>query len=104
MKELDEVRARLAADLLESAHNIMRDLIDPEDCSFDHHGGCQAHGYLGLVPGELCPQQEAKNWLSDDAALTPIPAVPSGAGGPRGAVDEYLGVDEKRGAQKGVQP
>lgn len=28
-----------------------------------HHGGCQAHGYLSLQPGELCPHQEAKNLL-----------------------------------------
>lgn len=25
----------------------------------DHHGGCQAHGYLSLKPGERCPMGEA---------------------------------------------
>ncbi len=28
-----------------------------------HHGGCQAHGYLSLEPGEKCPQQDAKELL-----------------------------------------
>lgn len=37
-------------------------LTDPEDCHFDHHGGCQAHGYLDLKIGEMCPQLEAKAW------------------------------------------
>jgi hypothetical protein len=45
-------------------YQLVRDLADPEQCSFDHHGGCQAHGYLSLQPGEKCPQQEAKDWLS----------------------------------------
>lgn len=38
-------------------------LADRDPCWFDHHGGCQAHGYLDLQPGEVCPQQEAKDWL-----------------------------------------
>lgn len=37
-------------------------LTDPEDCHFDHHGGCQAHGYLDLKIGELCPHLAAKAW------------------------------------------
>lgn len=43
---------------------LIRDLTDPDDCWFDHHGGCQAHGYLSLEPGEKCPQQEAKELLA----------------------------------------
>jgi hypothetical protein len=43
---------------------LVRDLVDPDDCWFDHHGGCQAHGYLSLQPGEMCPQAEAKAWLA----------------------------------------
>jgi hypothetical protein len=38
-------------------------LVDDEDCWFDHHGGCQAHGYLGLEPGETCPQAQLKALL-----------------------------------------
>lgn len=43
---------------------LVRDMVDPDDCWFDHHGGCQAHGYLSLKPGERCPQAEAKAWLA----------------------------------------
>lgn len=39
---------------------LMRDLTDEGECWFDHHGGCQEHGYLSLKPGELCPHAEAK--------------------------------------------
>jgi hypothetical protein len=38
-------------ELLESMH-------DPDPCWFDHHGGCQAHGYISLEPGEVCPQAQ----------------------------------------------
>ena len=51
--------------MLHSALNLMGDLTDPEPCTFDHHGGCQAHGYLSLVPGEKCPQQEAKDMIAE---------------------------------------
>lgn len=43
-----------------SLHELLAALVDDEECSFDHHGGCQAHGYLSLQPGEICPQHEAK--------------------------------------------
>lgn len=43
--------------------NLIESLTDPDDCSFDHHGGCQAHGYLSLEPGEKCPQAEAKELI-----------------------------------------
>ncbi|ASX98968.1 hypothetical protein SEA_ROSIEPOSIE_73 [Arthrobacter phage RosiePosie] len=42
---------------------IIRDLLDPDPCERDHNGGCQAHLYLSLKPGDTCPQQTAKNWL-----------------------------------------
>ncbi len=47
-----------------AALRLIRDLTDRDDCWFDHHGGCQAHGYLSLEPGEKCPQQEAKELLA----------------------------------------
>lgn len=47
-----------------AALNLIRDLVDSDDCWFDHHSGCQAHGYLSLEPGEKCPQQEAKELLA----------------------------------------
>lgn len=39
---------------------LIADLTDSDPCDFDHNGGCQAHGYLSLKPGEMCPQAEAK--------------------------------------------
>ena len=45
--------------------SLIRDLVDDEPCWFDHHGGCQAHGYLSLTPGQQCPQAEAKALLAE---------------------------------------
>jgi hypothetical protein len=57
-----EVLEAAAPHLVAQATALIRDLTDPEECSFDHHGGCQAHGYLNLEPGESCPQADAKSW------------------------------------------
>ncbi|MGI6878805.1 hypothetical protein [Microbacterium sp. gxy059] len=65
-----------AAEALETPPNapgrdivqLVRDLIDPDECWFDHNGGCQAHGYFSLQPGELCPNAEAKAWISEMGA------------------------------------
>ncbi len=43
---------------------LLECLIDSGDCWFDHHGGCQEHGYISLSPGELCPHYEAKQILA----------------------------------------
>jgi len=43
--------------------SVMRDLVDTEPCWFDHHGGCQAHGFISLEPGEKCPHAQAKELL-----------------------------------------
>lgn len=43
---------------------LIEDFTDEGDCEFDHHGGCQMHGYLSLKPGELCPHAEAKQRLA----------------------------------------
>lgn len=48
---------------VEEVRPIIRDLLDPDPCNIDHHGGCQAHGYYELNPGEICPQQTAKHWV-----------------------------------------
>lgn len=45
--------------------SLLRDMTDPDPCWFDHHGGCQAHGYLSLEPGEKCPHFEAKELLAE---------------------------------------
>lgn len=56
--EVERLRAERAAMLC-----LIANLVDSDDCWFDHHGGCQAHGYLSLEPGEKCPQQEAKELI-----------------------------------------
>ena len=60
----DMLTLRAAGDAIDKviagAQTLIRDLTDPDDCWFDHNGGCQAHGYLSLGPGELCPHEEAK--------------------------------------------
>lgn len=43
---------------------LVRELVDQDECWFDHHGGCQAHGYLWLEPGEQCPHAEAEALLA----------------------------------------
>lgn len=47
-------------DTLTVSRELLESLVDEGPCYFDHHGGCQGHGYLGLQPGELCPQYELK--------------------------------------------
>jgi hypothetical protein len=37
---------------------LIRDLTDPDDCWFDHHGYCQAHGWMETDP--RCPHARAK--------------------------------------------
>ena len=64
MTQAERDRASLL-DVLDSALNLMRDLTDPDDCTFDHHGCCQAHGYLDLAPGDKCPQREAKEMIAE---------------------------------------
>ena len=55
--------------------NRLRELIaclaDNDPCWFDHHGGCQAHGYLSLTAGERCPMAEAQEIVAADLATKP---------------------------------
>lgn len=39
---------------------IVRDLVDPSECRWDHHGYCQAHGWLDDIE---CPHARAKKLL-----------------------------------------
>lgn len=55
--------AHAMVDELIQLRDLIRAFVDLDDCDFDHHGGCQAHGYLTLEPGELCPHAEAKQLL-----------------------------------------
>ena len=48
------------------SRGLLESLVEDSDCRFDHHGGCQEHGYLSLEQGEKCPQFELKGLLADD--------------------------------------
>lgn len=52
----------------ETLFDLISSLIDEGDCHFDHHGGCQEHGYLSLKAGEMCPQEEAKRLVEEASA------------------------------------
>ena len=40
--------------------DLAEQLYQTDACSFDHHGGCQAHMWLDLQPGEECPDGRAQ--------------------------------------------
>lgn len=44
---------------------LIDDLTDPDPCWFDHHGYCQAHGWMQTEPA--CPHQRAKDALAQTA-------------------------------------
>ncbi|MEU3683729.1 hypothetical protein AB0E99_22715 [Streptomyces sp. NPDC030592] len=43
---------------------LVRDFLDPDPCTLDHHGYCQAHGYLGGEPMS-CPHGRATKLLAE---------------------------------------
>lgn len=52
-----------APDQTAQLRRLVAELVDTDPCSFDHAGGCQAHGFLSLEPGQMCPHEEAKRLL-----------------------------------------
>ena len=79
-RDLDALRAEVARLEADRARltRILDDLVDGEEpCRFDHHGGCQEHGYISLEPGERCPMGEAM-----EAALEAVEAAATAAGEP----------------------
>ncbi len=65
-------------DEIERLRRLLAELTDPDPCWFDHNGGCQAHGYLTLRPGETCPQYDAQQIraaLVADEQAQPDPAA-----------------------------
>lgn len=48
---------------MEVPRELLEELVEKELCWYDHHGGCQAHGYLSLEPGEVCPMLQAQRLL-----------------------------------------
>ena len=62
LAHMTEARDNARAEV-ERLTGLVAELADPEPCSFDHNGGCQAHGFLTLRPGETCPQHDAARIL-----------------------------------------
>jgi hypothetical protein len=51
--------AKMAAER-DMYRDLAEQLYQTDACSFDHHGGCQAHMWLDLQPGEECPDGRAQ--------------------------------------------
>jgi hypothetical protein len=47
------------AELLE----LLADFVDPDPCSYDHHGYCQAHWWFETDPA--CPHARAKALIGE---------------------------------------
>jgi hypothetical protein len=45
--------------------DLLESLVDSGACQFDHHGGCQGHGYISLSHDDVCPQAELKALLDE---------------------------------------
>ncbi|MEU8829312.1 hypothetical protein [Streptomyces sp900116325] len=46
---------------------LLRELVDPDPCYFDHHGYCQAHGWMTVEPA--CPHARTKELLADSISV-----------------------------------
>ncbi len=66
--ERDEARAER-----DRLRDILASLVDDEPCWYDHHGGCQAHGFLSLKRDEVCPMKEAQMVVAADLAAKATP-------------------------------
>ena len=55
-------RRQAAADI----QQLIVDLTDEDPCRFDHHGYCQAHGWMATDP--RCPHARAKELLAEGDA------------------------------------
>lgn len=55
------------SELLARSLSILGDIFDPDECSYDHHGYCQAHGWFDSdIP---CPHKRAKELLDEVAKV-----------------------------------
>lgn len=76
---VDAVAGTISADpgpVAEEFRDLLSSLVDDDECWFDHHGGCQAHGYLSLGQGEKCPQAELKEVLAANGHRAQETSVP----------------------------
>ncbi len=53
-----------AAAQIERLHDLIACVADESPCWFDHHGGCQEHGFLSLKAGERCPMGEIQELIA----------------------------------------
>lgn len=72
--------------MAEPYRKLLREFVDDDPCEFDHHGGCQTHGFYEPSPGERCPNALAKELLED--------APPTGRTHPMDPVKELQDLDE----------
>lgn len=56
--------------------DLIDDLHDPDPCWYDHHGYCQAHGWMDTEPE--CPHARAQRILAKRTAGSPQPAGEEG--------------------------
>ncbi|MGW7398072.1 hypothetical protein ACWGH7_16425 [Streptomyces cyaneofuscatus] len=62
--------APAVSERLALVESLVADFVDPDPCWFDHHGYCQAHGWVGTDPG--CPHGRAKDLgLEETEEATP---------------------------------
>jgi hypothetical protein len=48
---------------VEQLRALLAEFVDDEPCEFDHHGGCQTHGFLEPRPGQRCHVARARELL-----------------------------------------
>lgn len=51
------------ADAQDRTIRLLQDFIDPDECWYDHHGYCQAHGWFDTEPA--CPHARARKLLAE---------------------------------------
>jgi len=61
---------------MDELYDLIDALIDEDECSFDHHGHCQAHSYFG-EPGQ-CPHNKAKKVLEQRQESGHVGTIVSG--------------------------
>ena len=89
---------------------IVEDLVnEDDDCHFDHHGYCQAHGWLVSPkeddgnPDAECPQARAKRALGWDTVPSPAP-IPIDVANAALDVARLLGVGPSQVHILGLRP
>lgn len=61
-REHKATHACYSVDGMRALMALLADLTDPDDCTYDHHGYCQAHMWFQVDPP--CPHARAKQILA----------------------------------------